>query len=152
MQYFRTSYHTSFRFHSNGNTVTDTGTKTAFSNLYSTKKSSRYYNFSNGTKYIIVQWFEPRRYRTGMERIHCFIEYGTVNCDSHSIIDYCGGCNLDKFNGSFYSCLYKMGLDLYKDGYRTTAHYDPLDVLPALARHLFNISDLSNWTIFKHFS
>jgi hypothetical protein len=142
------SYRDSFTFHK-AREAHDDGR--SLSKLYATKTPSHSISiFGENMEYLTVTWFEPRRYRTGTERVYCCVAYGQSGKCGQRVIDYCGGSGLCKFNGSFYGCLYNMGLDLYKDGTQTTAHYYPLDVIPALIRHLFNTQDLSGWTIAKY--
>lgn len=86
---------------------------------------------------LCVRWFKPRRTRTGLERVYCVLSYGNHDTGRVYYIGHCGGTGLCKIHGSFYDILHQMGIELYKDGKLTTAHYAPVDVIPALIRCLY---------------
>lgn len=141
------SYHDSFGFVRIGSADTDVRKLTW---CYQHKRIARRLGASNGRDYVTVTWFEPSRFRTGMERIYCTISYGDLFTPySYNIVEYSGGTGHDKYNSAFYGCLYKTGLELHKDGYLVTGHYHPIDVFPALIRCLFDIQDISHWTVEK---
>lgn len=125
-----------------------------FYNLSCKKKEIKRLLYTNDKDFLEVVWFEPRRIRTGFERVYCVLSYGSY-CNDNTVYwaEYSGGYGLNKVDHSFYGILYKMRLQLFKEGQHTTAHYCIPDVIPALIKKIHaedHTLDLSKWNVYTY--